>query len=1260
MKWIDTADLELWAKRHDSKANLPHLISKLIRATTSHIDSLSIPSGRNVYLGGWDGIVEISEGAEFIPEGISLWEIGTNRDKRSKANSDLEKRTSDPLNYDPSSSTFVFVTPYAWQNKDEWIEEKLDEGIWKDIRVIDGQDLESWIELAPSVGVWLASLIKNYPTEGIQAADNFWEEWSQGENFVLPPSLLTSGREDAVNKVKELIANPASIIPIQAPTREESLAFVTACFKQLDLQEQESLFSRSVIVDTEGILRSLSYNRSPLIILPRFGDIDNAHSIVARGHHLIMPLGVDDRFNGDVIKLPRVDREGFRKELQSVGFSREKADDLSKETGRNITILRRQLGFDYRKPIWSEAQYALDLLPALLVGRWDESFQGDKEVVSALSGVSYEQYIQKLARWKGVPDSPVIQIGEKWKISSTLDGWTYLSGFSVAKDISILQSQFLKVLREVNPALDLEADQRGVASIYGKKRAYSSWIREGLTQSLILIAVYGDKFSLPISSTSQIWADNTITSLLQSNDSRLWCSLDDVMPLVSEASPSSFLASIENHLSTNSAVIEELFEEGKGFITPITYHTGLLWALEGLAWFPELLSRVTLILGKLSAIDPGGSLQNRPINSLRYIFLPWLPQTNASLNKRFDTLQLLINHHREVAWKLLLSLLPEHHAVGHYTHKHSTRWRKIDEKTRGNVTYEELFKNYEYILDQLLSLANTNEDKLAALVSSVDNLAPNDRKKLLSHIHQNYNPDEQKSFAIWNNLREVLHTHNSSLDTDWVLPKAEIRALEELYDYLRPTDITHQYLWLFDDSWLKVPEGVLLGNYEQSELDDITLKKRKDALLKIYDAEGLSKIVDLINVVQEPEIFGDVAAIIIGEPSEIATFLKQNIEEENYRRALQGFVRRKYFLNGLDWTKELILKLQKSGLEDNALSHLLIPLPSGRPLWDFVHSLGSEVELSYWRNCNGWFYALSIDDRINGIQMLQSVNRHITIINSIYLYAKDQPTNILIDALEKAITEKSDELITSNPRYIQQILLELDKREDVEEGKLPKLEWLYLPLLAGVGSLRKPVALHSELSTNADFFVEVLSWLYRPSNEKEAEKIVEEIGEEVIANRAKLAFDLLQSWKVVPGVDVDGNIDRDFLRHWVYRAREIALQKDRLKKADLYIGKILAEYPESDSVWPPEPICEIIEEINTTALKVEFRVTTSNKRSSSVRGSCDGGDRERKIASYFRDLSTHHSSKFPVTASLLEGLAKSYEARAKEIDKDAEARDLIE
>ncbi len=119
MQWINATDLENWALRRDSQEYLPLVIRRLIRATVSKIGSVSFPAGDSIVYPGWDGRLESKEETEYIPKGLSLWELSTRKDIKTKAEEDYQKRKKNPLISNPSEATFIFVTPNkynpAWQ-----------------------------------------------------------------------------------------------------------------------------------------------------------------------------------------------------------------------------------------------------------------------------------------------------------------------------------------------------------------------------------------------------------------------------------------------------------------------------------------------------------------------------------------------------------------------------------------------------------------------------------------------------------------------------------------------------------------------------------------------------------------------------------------------------------------------------------------------------------------------------------------------------------------------------------------------------------------------------------------------------------------------------------------------------------------------------------------------------------------------------------------------------------------------------------------
>src|SRR5690606_9007815 len=428
MKWIDSTDLRNWANRRDCQETLPLLVRKLIRATSKTIQGIKFPSGESVFLGGWDGTLEVTVETDHLPAGISLWEFGTSKDTKGKADNDYAKRVLNPLGYNPAESTFIFVTPRLWQNGKDWVEEKKKDGVWRDIRVINSEALEEWIELAPTVGAWLAKKghIGKYPSEGIQPTDDFWEEWTSGPKLKLNAEILLGGRNEEQQKVIEGLKRP-SIFAVQGISREESLAFIISCVKD-NPEIEEDFFSRSIIVDSVGAFRELTVHDKPLILIPRFEDIGVANRAAQKGHTVIYPLGADSASNWtNKIILPQIERDSFVFALTKIGMTKEFAERFSKESARNITILRRQLEFERTIPAWALPENVSEIIPALIVGRWDENFENDRNIISQIAGDSYENYSKKLTRWLHTHDSPIVKIGSTWRLTSPFDAWTNAS-----------------------------------------------------------------------------------------------------------------------------------------------------------------------------------------------------------------------------------------------------------------------------------------------------------------------------------------------------------------------------------------------------------------------------------------------------------------------------------------------------------------------------------------------------------------------------------------------------------------------------------------------------------------------------------------------------------------------------------------------------------------------------------------------------------------------------------------------------------------
>ena len=1264
MKLVTRDNIERWADTTFSKAALPYLILRLVRATTPASTKTNLPSGSATYIGGWDGIVNCELETSYVPQGNSLWEFGTISDCKGKADDDYKKRKNNPLGFDPKDCVFIFVTPRLWTKKDEWITAKKAENHWKDVIVYDAIDIEQWLDIALAVSRWFAAQdgVGTYPFDGIMTADEFWEEWSIGpKGLVLLPESIIAGRYYEKEQLLITLRSEPTIKGIKASTKNEAIAFIIASAKTFPLEEVDRFFSKTLIVDTEGNFRGVRINtNTPLNLIPRFDESQPLYAAVAKGHHVLVPLGADDDFNQETITLPTIDREGQVNSLIKSGISKEDAERFSRESGRNITILKRLLSFPYNKASWIENENIREIIPSLLLGRWNETYLGDVELIEKLSEQKYSDYLVTLNKWKSFAESPIIQIGETWRLTAPLDLWTNLYSYLTQNDFQKIQECFALTFKSGNPIIEPE-DKNNFVAYFNKKKKYSNWAREGLTQSLILVGRFGDSIKNSNLDYPQNWVDNIVSDLLYNANGATWISVDHELPLISEASPESFLKAATNSLVKEQPEIMDMFKEEDGFLHNTSHHTGLLWALESLAWLPEYLRDVSLILLKLSRLDPGGSLANRPLNSISEIFKPWHYQTLAPYDERMEILKYVTKLEKESGWSLLIRMLPDHHGIAHPTHK--MRWRMFDKNTNLNYTYQEIWDTHSTVIEMLINIFDYEETKLSQLIEETPNLNPRDRESVFDWADGVCLKVEQNNFTTWATIRKILNHHRSHPNTDWALPETELARLEKLYNKLQPTDIFNKYIWLFNDHWPEFPEGFIYKDNEFEKSHEQQQKRvdeaREEAVTNFIKELGFNKTLELRIKVKEFWLLGDSLARVITNSEDILTICECLNDEGNIIGFVRSFIYRKSINEGFEWIKSLFNELRTSKFDNKALANVLISLNQNQELWDFVSSLDEEIQNEYWQNINPHFYQISNDEKVFGIEMLLKYKRFFSAIDIASHFANVIPTILLAEMLKKAATEETKE----TPRFagyeIERIFEDLDKRPDIEKSTIIQLEWLYLPILDSYGTSRNPKNLEDELANNPEFFIDVLKCIYISEDKELLEDERKEISDEIIQNRAKQAYHLLHSWKKIPGMKEDYSINEKELRQWIEKVRALANKVGRLDVADMEIGKVLAQYPENIPEWPQELLFQIIEEINSDSLNSNYSSALFNKRGSSTRGPFDGGNIEREKAKYFEKLANDFKNKFPNVSEIFKRLEKGYLVDAKRMDEQAE-RDRLE
>jgi len=302
MRLIETTHLKTWAGSKPAESRFPHIIKTLICAVIQP-EKLRMPSGDAVWVPGFDGLVENGQTNRFVPTGLSAWELGTDADFRDKANRDYMKRSKDKAEdgeekktvqkLDRSQVTFVFVTPLVWKDKEEWVSNRTSERIWKDVKVIDGVDIQDWLETAPAVNLQFAAELGIVPEMGLQTLDQAWEEWSYRTEPPASEELVVTGRGEQEKELIERLIGTPSTFTIRGDSPREACGFALATLRRVSAEDERlSLYARTIIADNEEVAARLRYLKNLIIVLKQtHGQVSGFFS--SHNCHVIIPEGND-------------------------------------------------------------------------------------------------------------------------------------------------------------------------------------------------------------------------------------------------------------------------------------------------------------------------------------------------------------------------------------------------------------------------------------------------------------------------------------------------------------------------------------------------------------------------------------------------------------------------------------------------------------------------------------------------------------------------------------------------------------------------------------------------------------------------------------------------------------------------------------------------------------------------------------------------------------------------------------------------------
>lgn len=1272
-----TADqIAQWATRPNAQFELPELLRRLIYASGATVHSLSAPSDKDVFLGGYDIQLNTTSAGHHIPIGASVWEVSVREDVINKLREDYQKRTNEPAGVDPAQTTYIAVTGRKWpQNStkypdpETWARQKLEDKVWQDILVLDAGALAGWLEQAPAVASWFArTLLVGEPAADVHDAEHYL---LTQQRLHTPPEdvtpqhqslgrLVCTDREAEVQQVQQWALGAPNQFPLLAETSEEAAWFACAALVMEPWIHQDALRARTLVITSAAAWAHYTQEGAlpdGAVLIAAFPEARLTTGL--RHVHTCLPQPNDGTAQG--ITLRPIARDRLAAGLTRwLGVTPDRANDAAHGGGRSLMAALRLLSFSVPLPAWRDARDVQRLIPALLVGQWSIERSGgqaryrDAEVFTMFPGLgSLDVLMEGVIPAIFGADSPIEEV-PGWRSSSALrwrgreDAWRFLRG-----RIRHLESSWASVCDEVfsttDAGFDLPVNKRIYTTLRSDlSRGFSNTLRGGLAQGLTLYAREG--------AHEARFVEERVQRALATTDWRRWATLDSSLSALAEAAPAAFLDAVSALVHADDQ-IAQLCEVSEGFGA----RHDLIQALTLVAWWPEHTQRAVRALAALVPHAP------EPAQALEAIFNPWMPQTTMSVAGREELLTRLSTREPELVWSICIHWLRRTRGGLLHRHERPVEFVEVDER----ATNQEVTEAFARIVTDVLAQAGTDGARWRALMEELNHFwRTGQGDAFVSALRERAEALCQDAAFMWA-WRVALNRHYGyrRRRNDETLPDATFwDALLALYQAHEPSEDV-QRRWLFEHHRLAHPEGDLSWREE----DERRLRLRNEAVRTLWESGELEAFVLGLDVsdVGGEELTATSLALVIDD-AEVEEALGLHIPaaraESFWARFFWPLGSRAVEHNKLfEWFERMLALIneQEEARREPMMVGLLRRLPINEETFKYLDEPERDaLRVRYWQLVPlGWQDAPPVEVVLRACvscldagrlgDVLEYLNTH----NEEWLRWSEQSRADVLDLFRRVMDEAiagGGATLSEHSWNLKELHGYVFRAGHYDPEWLAHWEFLAFGVLREIGMTGDGggphwayLELFRQLESDPAFFVELLSYWTR------GDDTTDEVSEhqQTLATRA---FEVFMYWKTRPG---RGGIT---LVEWVERALSSAAETGRAEIAASKIGEALANGGSGeDGVWPDQEVRAVLEAHDSNdVLHRGFAVGVANRHGSSVRGYGDGGQRERALEATYRGWTEALEWDWPVTAGLLRQVADDFGRDAAREDERAAFEEL--
>lgn len=769
---LSSVDIAQQASRLSASSDFPLLIEALIRTTAPELTRLDFHGSDDNLRPGWDGIVEQNSVHPYVPQGKSYWELSVRQGVKEKAESDYQKRLSEPVEV-RKNSIFVWATLRTFRDARKLEDSWRARGDWKDVRVYDAEHIAQWLRQTPSLWLMAAELLRiGFPTS-VHTLDFYMNRWAGQCSPKLTSALFFPQIQRYQADLLSWLKKPKESFSIYAESFTEGVAFVHAMMENeafvpfrnrvlvfTNADEAQSFLSRApqaiAVVEDEAIGEACVSGDTPVPVI-------HVTSLQAQlpQHLFYAYVGSMDYHAVDAFMATLSDKD------------KRKVKDAVARNGYSRSALRRSLLNISREPEWARSlSKSPTVLAVGMLGQWDPKEEQSNAAVAFLSDREKDDALQELHECLSHGESPVVyrkpsiifgRFEKVWGSSSPREFWEYaLRCLTTAQ-----KKHYLDLVEQM---------------LVSRTSEYRVAVLAPLCDSLLLLMELMEE-NRPVVHRDMAPA---VRALLQRRLSSVPVSLllhqSYLLPYMAELAPEAWSEWVESLLSLDSAKMEEVWRD-----EPLRF---LVDALARFAIPPRYFCRSIGYLLRLWQLAPTDTARERIGKAIKKALIAWCPQTRAHAADRQRMMHRVCSEAPALGWKICMGNLARGQGgfIAVSTRRTGVEWTVPD-----SILVQDRFDMSRDSLELVLKWKDTTMEQLRELFSLVQFYASPWRDRVLEKVlTETAALSEQEKMPFYEQAQKMLSELRLHKHAD-----ACIWFLSNVIPPFRPKDAVLRYRQLF-------------------------------------------------------------------------------------------------------------------------------------------------------------------------------------------------------------------------------------------------------------------------------------------------------------------------------------------------------------------------------------------------------------------------------------------------------------------------------